>query len=148
MGGERRLWLVVGVAEADSMALALLQESTPRPLTHDLTGHLLAAVGERVTRAAITRFEGDTFFATVTVQGQRGRPREVDARPANAICLALRAGVPIYVTELLLKRAGPGFVRLDAESGDATARIAATRSRAVAGETRRTQSAPSSSETK
>ena len=123
--GERRLWLIVGAPEADSMILALRQESPPRPLTHDLTGHLLGAAGLRVTRAAIERHENNTYYATVTVRGPRGRSHEVDARVTDAICLALRASAPIVVAEPLLRRAGPGLVRPDPTSADATDRIAA-----------------------
>jgi RNA polymerase sigma factor (sigma-70 family) len=124
--GERRLWLVVGVAEADAMAISLLHQAPPRPLTHDLAGNLLAAAGQQVTRAVITRLEGSTFFATVAVQGRRGRAREVDARPSDAICLALRAGAPIYVAESLLARVGPGFIRPEPEGNrGAVARLAA-----------------------
>lgn len=101
-GGERSLCIVVGVPEAEALAMHLQGHATPRPLSYDLMRRLLDAGGLRVQQAAVTRLEGDTFFATVTLQTPDRRTVELDARPSDAVNLALRAGAPLYVAAALL----------------------------------------------
>lgn len=101
-GGERSLPIVVGVPEAEALAMHLQGHTTPRPLGYDLMRCLLDAGGLRVQQAAVMRLEGDTFFATVTLQTPDGRTVELDARPSDAVNLALRAGAPVYVAAHLL----------------------------------------------
>jgi bifunctional DNase/RNase len=78
----------------------------PRPLSHDLMQHLLEATGIRVEQATITRVEGQIYYASITLRRPRGRAVEVDARPSDAINLALRTKAPILVAEELLDRSG------------------------------------------
>ena len=74
----------------------------PRPLSYDLMRRLLEAGGLRVQQAAVTRLEGDTYFATVTLQTPDGQSVGLDARPSDAVNLALRSGAPLYVAAGLL----------------------------------------------
>lgn len=99
--GDRRLPIWIGPAEATAMALALQAKQTPRPLTHQLAGSLLRAAGAGVTEVRITRLAGTVFYAIVTVDGPAGR-QEVDARPSDAVNLALVTGAPIRVDTGLL----------------------------------------------
>ena len=104
--GERSLAIMVGVAEADAMAITLQGKQVPRPLSHDLMGSLLQAGRLRLERVTVTRIEGKTFYATLTVRrgaGSRGGTVEIDSRPSDAFALALRQGVPIYAAESLLR---------------------------------------------
>ena len=102
--GSRVLPIWIGAAEGDSLALHLGGESLPRPLTSDLTARLLEAVGARVDRVEINRLSEKTFYATV-----RLRDSEVDARPSDALNLAVRVGAPIFAAEAVLDEAAlPG----------------------------------------
>jgi len=121
VGGPRVLTIVIGVAEADALAVCLQGVALPRPLSHDLMLHLVETAGARVERVTITRWERDTtmFFATVAVRRGRARPVSVDARPSDAVNLALRAGVPIYVAREVMD--GVGIAPEDPVWGKSTA---------------------------
>ncbi|HEV2124238.1 MAG TPA: bifunctional nuclease domain-containing protein [Chloroflexota bacterium] len=112
--GERELSFAIGPAEADALAMALQGFTAPRPLSHDLMGILLQRNRTRLERVAITRREQETYCASLTLRqdghtrGARTALVEVDARPSDAVNLALRTGAPIYVAEHLLQiRSGP-----------------------------------------
>jgi RNA polymerase sigma factor (sigma-70 family) len=100
-GGARRLPLWIGPAEAAALALTLESVETPRPFTYKLAMSLVEAAGSRIEEVRITRLQGTLFYASVIVRGPDG-PREVDARPSDAVTLALAAGVPIRVDSTLL----------------------------------------------
>jgi RNA polymerase sigma factor (sigma-70 family) len=104
-GGERLLPIWVGAAEGDALALQLAGEDTPRPLTVDLAARLVEATGARVEHVAVSRLEEKTFYAVVSVRGSAGA-RELDARPSDAINLAVRTGAPVLVDQALLDQAG------------------------------------------
>ena len=95
-GGDRELPIWIGPAEATVMAMSLESAETPRPFTHKLAVGLLGAVGGGVAEVRITRLADEVFYALVVVDGPAGR-REVDARPSDAVNLALAAGAPIRV---------------------------------------------------
>jgi bifunctional DNase/RNase len=104
-GGQRRLLIWVGGAEGTSMALRLAGMGLPaRPLGWDLTAALVEALGGRLVEVRVDRLDQGTFYATVVVDGPQG-PAEVDARPSDALNLALVAGVPIRVDGGVLDRA-------------------------------------------
>jgi len=97
---HRLLPILIGVPEAQSIALALAGKPTPRPMTHDLMKQLLEHLDVRLARVEITRMEEHTFFARLLLdRSSSAPPLEVDARPSDAIALALRCGAPIWVAE-------------------------------------------------
>jgi RNA polymerase sigma factor (sigma-70 family) len=100
-GGDRRLPIWVGPAEAIAMAMALEAVETPRPFTHKLAADLVQAAGSRLAEVRIARLLDEVFYASVLVDGHSGQ-QEVDARPSDAVNLALAAGVPIRVDGALL----------------------------------------------
>jgi uncharacterized protein len=102
--GERVLPIWIGPSEGDALMLELRGEAPPRPLTSDLTTRLLEAAGGRVERVVVTKLEEQTFYAVVAVASGDGI-REVDARPSDALNLALRAGAAIYVDGVVLEQA-------------------------------------------
>jgi RNA polymerase sigma factor (sigma-70 family) len=104
-GGERVLPIWIGPPEGDALAIQLRGGSSPRPLTPDLTTRLLEAAGACVERVVVTRLEDNTFYAVVAV-GTGGEVREVDARPSDALNLALRVGAPVFVDGAVLEQAG------------------------------------------
>jgi RNA polymerase sigma factor (sigma-70 family) len=99
--GPRRLPIWVGPTEATVLALSLQAVETPRPLTYQLAAGLIAACGSGVSEVRITRLTGEVFYAVVVVDGPAGR-QEVDARPSDAVNLALVTGAPILADSALL----------------------------------------------
>jgi len=94
--GDRALPIWIGPAEAIVMAMSLESAETPRPFTHKLAASLVGATGARVTEVRITCLADEVFYALVIVDGPAGR-QEVDARPSDAVNLALATGAPIRV---------------------------------------------------
>jgi uncharacterized protein len=79
-----------------------------RPLTHDLLGSVIASLGGKVTQVVINELADETFFAKLIIDDD-GRHVEVDSRPSDAIALAIRAKVPIFVEDAVLDQAGMVF---------------------------------------
>ena len=94
----------VGIFEANAIALQLENVSTPRPMTHDLLKNLLGELDAQVTRVVINDLRDSTFFAQIRVN-TAGRTLEIDARPSDAIALALRVEAPIFVAQSVLDQA-------------------------------------------
>lgn len=110
---DRYLPIWIGPAEADAIAVRLQDVQVARPLTHDLLRSVIEKLGGSIDHIFVNDLSNDTFFARIVLQVD-GRPVEIDARPSDAIALAVRAQVPIYADESVLEKAG---VRLDEESG-------------------------------
>ncbi len=100
----RWLPIVVGSTEAQAIALQLEKISPPRPLTHDLIKNLLDSIKAFVTRIVVSDLRENTYFAAISLK-TNGTIREVDARPSDAIALALRVEDPIFVEDNVMKRA-------------------------------------------
>lgn len=92
----------IGVFEANAIALAIEGVEPPRPMTHDLLMTSLERLGARVQKVTISELRENTFFAVVSVQAPNG-DHLVDARPSDAIALALRAEAPIYAHRSVLE---------------------------------------------
>jgi uncharacterized protein len=97
--------IVIGGAEAASIAVALSGEVPPRPMSHDLMAALVTGLGARVDRLEVTALREGAFLAELAVSGPNG-PRRLDARPSDGIALAVRMGAPLYVGEDVLDEAG------------------------------------------
>jgi hypothetical protein len=98
----------VGIFEANAIALQLENVATPRPMTHDLLKNTIAELDARVTRVVINDLRDSTFFAQIRVLINRegsDRMLELDARPSDAIALALRTDAPIFVAQSVLDQA-------------------------------------------
>jgi RNA polymerase sigma factor (sigma-70 family) len=94
--GARRLPIWVGAAEGEPLALSLEKIQTPRPMAYAFAAALLDAAGGRLREVRISRLVHDVFYAVAVVDGPAG-PREIDARPSDALNLALVTGAPITV---------------------------------------------------
>jgi bifunctional DNase/RNase len=92
----------VGVYEANAIALEIEKIATPRPMTHDLIKTMLLGMDARVDRIVVNELRDDTFFAVIWVE-KDGQMISIDARPSDALALALRTDAPIFVDELVLK---------------------------------------------
>ena len=105
-GGGRLLPIWIGEAEANSIARALAGERLSRPDTHDLIQKVLRGLKAELEQVTITELREHTFFAEVTLKRNRRRVR-LDARPSDAIAVALRTGAPIYATPEVLEQGMP-----------------------------------------
>lgn len=100
-GGDRMLPIWIGRPEAESIAMQLSGEKRVRPLTHDLCHALITGLGATLRRVQVTRIQDATFYAELHLS-RMGASIVVDARPSDAIAVALRLGAPIFVHEALL----------------------------------------------
>lgn len=101
----RVLPIWIGAQEATSIFVAIEGAETPRPLAHDLMKSLIEALGASVDRVDVTRIEGGTYYAEVTLATPDGALL-IDARPSDAVALAARTAAPIHVAEAVLDEAG------------------------------------------
>ena len=113
--GDRVLPIWVGVFEANAIALQIENVSTPRPMTHDLLRNIITDLDGRVDRVVVSDLKDNTFFALIHLT-VKGEGIAIDARPSDAIALALRTRAPILVEESVIDNAKTvdfGSERLD-----------------------------------
>jgi len=103
--GSRVLPIWIGPAEARAIAAALAGEIPPRPQTHDLARTLVETLGARIEQVVVTELREGTFYAEIHL-ARGGHRQVVDARPSDAVALALRARRPIFVRSRLFDEAG------------------------------------------
>ena len=102
---RRYLPIWVSTVEAGALALTLKKGTNARPFSHDLLCSMVGAMGGAIDFVSICELTGDTFHATIVIRAH-GRQIELDSRPSDALAVATRAGVPIYVEETIMDRAG------------------------------------------
>jgi len=112
--GDAVLPIWVGIFEANAIAVMLERIPPPRPMTHDLLRSLIETLRARVERVVITDLRDNTFYALIHLL--RGDERlAVDARPSDAMALALRTNAPIFVEDAVLEKSASG---VEHESGE------------------------------
>ncbi|UCE79836.1 MAG: bifunctional nuclease family protein [Nitrospiraceae bacterium] len=97
----RTLPIWIGKPEADSIALALGKVATPRPLTHDLIKNITDGLKVNITKIVITEIIDNTYYAFIYLNDGK-KETLIDSRPSDAVAIALRVHVPIFVDESLL----------------------------------------------
>lgn len=102
---DRYLPIWIGADVADAIAFRLQDVTVPRPQTHDLLSNLISELGGTVASVVVNDLKDDTFFAQIRIEHD-GQTIEIDSRPSDAIALAVRSEVPIYVADEVLERAG------------------------------------------
>jgi bifunctional DNase/RNase len=102
--GQRVLPIWVGVFEANAIALQVENVQTPRPMTHDLLRSVITELGGQLERIVVCELKENTFYALLHVQSPRGL-LAIDARPSDAIALALRFGSRIFVEDGVIQNA-------------------------------------------
>lgn len=100
VNGPRRLPIIIGAFEAQSIALEIEGIKPPRPLTHDLIKSIIDILGGDLMDVYINELRDGTFYARLNLDTQ-----EIDSRPSDAIALAVRFGVPIYVADKVMDEA-------------------------------------------
>jgi len=114
---ETVLPIWVGVYEANAIALEMEKTTTPRPMTHDLLQNMARGLNAEVRKVVVSELRDDTFYAVIWMD-HAGETVTMDARPSDAIALALRWDCPIYVNRHVLensKQAASGSPTLNAE---------------------------------
>jgi bifunctional DNase/RNase len=106
-GRDRYLPIWIGPWEASAIAMRLQGLTPERPLTHDLFASALEAVGGRVDRVVIAELADETFHARLVVE-RDGQQHEIDARPSDALALAVRVGARIFAAPAVLEQAALG----------------------------------------
>jgi len=104
--GIRWLPIFIGQPEAQSISILLKKVKTARPLTFDLVGSLVSASRLAVESITVTELRDETFFAEISIVTDRGEHERIDARPSDAVALALKAQAKIYIEEHVLIEAG------------------------------------------
>lgn len=117
VNGLRRLPIIIGAFEAQSIALEMEGIKPPRPLTHDLLKNVMDSLGANLNDVFINDLKDGTFYARLSLDSQ-----DVDSRPSDAIALAVRYNVPIFVADKVMDEAG--FVP-DGDEADKPAATAA-----------------------
>lgn len=102
--GQRVLPIWVGVFEANAIAMQIENVTPTRPMTHDLLRNVISDLKGRVERVIVTELRENTFYAVIMLQVD-GDAVAIDARPSDAIALALRTSAPIFVDEQVLEAA-------------------------------------------
>lgn len=100
--GPRRMPIIIGVPEAQAIANELEGVRAQRPMTHDLLRNVIEALGAQLREVVIHSLKEGTFYASLNFEFS---DLEVDARPSDAIAIAVRCGVPIFVSEEILEEA-------------------------------------------
>jgi len=113
---KRYLPIFIGQAEARAILIKLKNETVPRPMTHDLLKDMIDVMGASVDSIIVNSLENDIFFAKILLN-LNGNEREIDARPSDALALAIRMDAPIFVNESVLDKAGIALDR-DKETDD------------------------------
>ncbi len=116
--GDVVLPIWVGIFEANAIATQLEKIVSPRPMTHDLLRNMIDGLAASVERIVITDLKDNTYFAAIHVR-QNDRDLAIDARPSDAMALALRAEAPIFVEQQVLDKSAGG----DQGAGDEAERL-------------------------
>jgi bifunctional DNase/RNase len=101
---DRYLPIWIGPCEADAITVELQEVEVPRPLTHDLLKSVIEEMGAEIAHIHVSELRNDVFYARV-VLNTNGKEMEVDSRPSDAIALAVRAQVPIFVADSVMEKA-------------------------------------------
>ena len=117
-GADRYLPIWIGPFEANAIALKITGVAPERPITHDLMATTMAELGVVLTRIVVSSLSDEVFYARLHMQLD-GREIDVDARPSDAIALAVRQECPIFVSEEVFDKAGVIPDKEDAEEGAA-----------------------------
>ncbi len=103
--GDKAVPIIIGAAETLSIKKGLGDVDFPRPLTHDLFIDVVEALGAAVEKITIDALVSNTYMATIYIKDREGKVYTFDARPSDAVAIAVRVGAPIYIADTLEKHA-------------------------------------------
>ncbi len=122
VGGYRKLPIMIGVIEAQSIALALEGSVLERPIMHDLFKEALVKLGYLIEETVITSLKDEVFFAQLLIS-DGNQQVTLEARPSDAIAISLRFGAPLFINEVLLNQVG-GILIPQSEEPDISSELA------------------------
>lgn len=102
-GGTRQFPIVIGIFEAWAIDRKVRDRGTQRPMTHDLLASVVRTLGGTLVRVVIADLRDNTFFASLRFRAHDGTETDVDARPSDAVALAVHLSAPIFVEEKVLE---------------------------------------------
>lgn len=117
---DRFLPIWIGPFEADAITVQLQQIQVARPLTHDLLKNIIDEMGAKISHVMVSELKNDTFYARI-IMDLNGQSLEIDARPSDAIALAVRVRAPLFVAEEVMELASivpePSLEEVEEEGG-------------------------------
>ena len=117
---DRYLPIWIGVCEADAITVTLQELEVQRPLTHDLLKNVIHDMGGEVDHIVISDLRNDVFYARIVMEAN-GKHLEIDSRPSDAIALAVRLHVPVFIEDPVMEKAGVlPEEEMDADGGPAS----------------------------
>jgi uncharacterized protein len=102
---ERYLPIWIGIYEAESITIALQEVEVARPLTHDLMKNIFQQLNARVVRVEVVALRDDTYYGNIVAE-VNGRTLQIDSRPSDALAVAVRTHVPVFVARSVMDTAG------------------------------------------
>ena len=102
--GTRSFPIVIGIQEASAIKIEIAGVNPPRPLTHDLLVNTIKQLGATLEKVMVDKLEDNIFFAKLVLKNKDGEEIRVDARPSDSIAIAVRAKVPLFVSEEVLDK--------------------------------------------
>ena len=105
LDGDRRLPVLIGAFEAQSIAMAMEYLETPRPLTHDLITNLIKGIDANLSAVKIIKLKDGVFYSILDIQSNKIGQREIASRPSDALAIALRMHAPILVSKEIMNEA-------------------------------------------
>ena len=105
LDGDRRLPVLIGAFEAQSIAMAMEYMEAPRPLTHDLITNLINGIDANLSAVKIIKLKNGVFYSVLDIHSKKIGHREIDSRPSDALAIALRMHTPILVSTKIMNEA-------------------------------------------
>ncbi len=102
--GTRSFPIVIGIQEANAIKIEIAGVNPPRPLTHDLLVDTIKQLGATLEKVVVDKLKDNIFFAKLMLKNRDGEETGVDARPSDSIAIAVRAKVPLFVSEEVLDK--------------------------------------------
>ena len=102
--GKKSLPIWIGIFEANAIAMELEKVTSPRPMTHDLLRNIITNLDAKIVSVIINNLRSNTFYARINLI-HCDKDLAIDSRPSDAIALAIRCGVPIYVEDFVIEQA-------------------------------------------
>ena len=101
---DRYLPIWIGPFEAEAITVTLQEVEVPRPLTHDLLKNVIQKLGATVEHILVSELRDEVFYARIVMEAN-GKHLEIDSRPSDALALAVRLRVPVYIEEAVMEKA-------------------------------------------
>lgn len=113
----------VGSYEANAIALEIEKTAPQRPMTHDLLRNVITSTGAYVSKVVISELRDNTFYAVIELVDSQNQPMFLDARPSDAIALALRSDCPIFVEDQVIRASRNSIVQKEEDEVESSEEV-------------------------